>query len=180
MCSVDRGWAMWFMKTMTISEVNAMEEAEFLKKFGGVYEGALWVAEDVVEMMPFGDFEELVDRMREVVEVAGGERIMEILMAQPDLAGEGELADGFKKERAGAGLDDLDQEEVELFNGLNEAYRGIFGFPFVMCVGKADKLGILRSFGQRLLNGRAEEFRTALEEVHEIARLRIAAILAGA
>ncbi len=157
-----------------------MEEDEFPEEFGGVYEGARWVAEDAAGMRPFGDFEEFVDRMREVVEVAGGERILEILMAQPDLAGEGELAVNFKKERAGAGLDDLDKEEVELFNGLNEAYRGIFGFPFVMCVGKADKLGVLRSFGQRLLNGRAEEFRAALEEVHEIARLRIAAILAGA
>ena len=68
--------------------------------------------------------------------------------------------------------------EFELFTGLNEAYRGLFGFPFIICVGKTDKPGILRAFGERLLNGRDEEFRTALEEVHEIARLRIGVIAA--
>ncbi len=39
--------------------------------------------------------------------------------------------------------------------------------------------GILRSFGERLLNRREVEFRTALEEVHEIAKLRISLIEAG-
>lgn len=104
---------------------------------------------------------------------------MELIMAHPDLAGKlamEDLTEESRKEQAGLGLDRL---EFELFTGLNEAYRGIFGFPFIICVGKTDKAGIVRSFGERLLNRREVEFRTALEEVHEIAKLRISLIEAG-
>lgn len=160
-----------------------MGKEDFLKKFGGVYEHSPWAAEGVEGLRPFADFLELAGTMHDVVESAGGERKMELIMAHPDLAGKlamEDLTEESRKEQSGVGLDRLDEEEFELFTGLNEAYRGIFGFPFIICVGKTDKVGILRAFGQRLLNGREKEFRTALEEVHEIARLRIAAIEAGA
>ncbi|MEP2774703.1 MAG: 2-oxo-4-hydroxy-4-carboxy-5-ureidoimidazoline decarboxylase [Luteolibacter sp.] len=164
---------------MTISEVNAMGKEEFVEKFGGVYEHSSWVAEVVVGERPFEDFEELISLMREVVDGADEGAKLELLNAHPDLAGKlalDELTEDSRKEQQGVGLDRLDQEEFELFTGLNEAYRGIFGFPFIICVGKTDKPGILRSFGERLLNSREAEVATALSEVHEIARLRIEGI----
>jgi len=167
------------LKTMTISDVNAMGKDEFLKKFGGVYEHSRWAAEGVESLRPFGSFEQLASQMRGVVDVAGDGRKLELIMAHPDLAGKlamEELTEESRKEQAGVGLDRLDKEEFELFTGLNEAYRELFGFPFIICVGKTDKPGILRSFNKRLLNGREEELRTALEEVHGIAGLRIAAV----
>ena len=159
-----------------------MGKDDFLKKFGGVYEHSQWAAEEVEGMRQFDSFEQLASRMREVVEEAGGAEKMELIMAHPDLAGKlamEDLTEESRKEQAGVGLDRLDKEEFELFTGLNEAYRGIFGFPFIICVGKTDKAGILRSFGERLLNRREVEFRMALEEVHEIAMLRISLIEAG-
>ncbi|MDP4625856.1 MAG: 2-oxo-4-hydroxy-4-carboxy-5-ureidoimidazoline decarboxylase [Akkermansiaceae bacterium] len=164
---------------MTISEMNAMGKEDFLEKFGGVYEHSAWVAEAVVDERPFGGFEQLVGRMREVVDAAAGEAKLELLLAHPDLAGKlglEELTEDSRKEQQGVGLDRLDKEEFELFTGLNEAYRGLFGFPFIICVGKTDKAGILRSFQERLLNSREDEVASALSEVHEIARLRVRAI----
>ena len=72
---------------MTISEVNAMGKDEFLKKFGGAYEQSGWAAEGVEALRPFKDFEHLTELMRAVVDGAGGERKMELVMAHPDLAG---------------------------------------------------------------------------------------------
>lgn len=164
---------------MTISEVNAMGKDDFLEKFGGVYEHSAWVAEAVVGERPFGDFEQLICRMRDVVDAADGDMKSELLLAHPDLAGKlaiDELTEDSRKEQRGVGLDRLDKEEFQLFTELNEAYRGQFGFPFIICVGKTDKVGILRAFRERLLNCREEEELAALREVHEIARLRLEAI----
>jgi len=165
---------------MTISEVNAMGKEDFLKNFGEVYEDSEWVAYEAMDGRPFADFEHLICRMREVVDGAETEEKMDLLLAHPDLAGklgvEG-LTESSRKEQQGAVLDALDAEEFELFTGLNEAYRGLFGFPFIICVGKTDKLGILRAFGERLMNGRPAEVATAIREVHEIARLRVMGIV---
>ncbi|MGJ8642454.1 MAG: 2-oxo-4-hydroxy-4-carboxy-5-ureidoimidazoline decarboxylase [Luteolibacter sp.] len=164
---------------MTISEVNAMGKDEFLEALGGVYEHSVWVAEVVVKERPFGDFEQLICRMREVVDGADGTMKLELLLAHPDLAGKlgmDELTEDSRKEQQGAGLDKLDKKEFELFTGLNEAYRKQFGFPFIICVGNTDKSGILQAFRERLLNSREVEVAAALGEVHEIARLRVGAI----
>jgi 2-oxo-4-hydroxy-4-carboxy-5-ureidoimidazoline decarboxylase len=164
---------------MTISEVNAMGKEGFVEKFGSVYEHSAWVAESVVGERPFVDFEQLICRMGDVVDGADGDMKLELLIAHPDLAGKlgmDELTEDSRNEQRGAGLDGLDQEEFELFTGLNEAYRGRFGFPFIICVGKTDKSGILRAFRERLLNSRDVEVAAALGEVHEIARLRVEGI----
>lgn len=172
-------WGFVVYGNMTICEVNAMGKEEFVEKFGGMYEHSAWVAEAVVDERPFVDFEQLICRMREVVDGADDSMKLELLLAHPDLAGKlgmDELTEDSRKEQQGAGLDKLDREEFGLFTGLNEAYRGQFGFPFIICVGKTDKSGILRAFRERLSNSREVEMAAALSEVHEIARLRIEGI----
>lgn len=159
-----------------------MGKEDFLKKFGGIYEHAEWVAEEVLADRPFESFEHFTCRMRETVEGAEPDEWMELLLAHPDLAGKlglEKLTENSRREQQGAGLDSLDEEEFELFTGLNEAYREMHGFPFIICVGKTDKLGILRAFGKRLMNRRTAEIATALSEVHEIARLRLENISDG-
>ena len=87
-------------------------------------------------------------------------------MAHPDLAGRlgvEELTEDSRKEQAGVGLDRLSKEEFELFTGLNEAYRGLFGFPFIICVGKTDKPGILACVWRKIVKqpgGRASDRTT--------------------
>lgn len=174
-----QGGAFVVYENMTIYEVNAMGKEGFVEKFGGVYEHSAWVAEAVVGERPFVDFEQLICRMSEVVDAADEYSKLELLLAHPDLAGklgmEG-LTEDSRKEQRGVGLDELDREEFSLFTELNEVYRGRFGFPFIICVGKTDKAGILRSFRERLLNSREVEVSAALSEVHGIARLRVEAI----
>ena len=156
-----------------------MGKESFVEKFGGVYEHSAWVAEKALGGGSFEGFEQLICRMRELVDAAGDEEKLELLLAHPDLAGKlgvDELTEDSRREQEGAGLDRLDGEEFELFTELNEGYRERFGFPFIICVGRTDKAGILRAFRERLRNDREAEMRTALGEVHEIARLRVEAI----
>ncbi len=59
----------------------------------------------------------------------------------------------------------------------NAAYKKRFGFPFIICVRNHDKAGIFAAFERRLHNSAETEFETALQEVYEIARLRLEMLL---
>ena len=82
---------------------------------------------------------------------------------------------GFLKQvHLALGLDRLAPEEFALFQDLNSRYREKFGFPFVICVRRTDKAGILSAFHQRLEADQAAEQAAALNEIHHIAGLRLA------
>lgn len=162
---------------MTLAEVNAMEKTAFVGCLGGVYEHSPWVAEQVAGARPFLSVEQMLDQMRAAVDGTGAEAQLELIRAHPDLAGKlamaNELTEASRREQGGAGLDRLDKEEFAEFSELNRRYRQRFGFPFVICVRKTDKAGILAAFRKRLENGAEEERTAAVAEIHEIARLRI-------
>ena len=159
---------------------RAMDGAAFLAAYGPVYEHSPWIAEAVfdtglkaVHDGPNG----LHAAMRAIVEAAPRDRQLALLRAHPDLAGRlavrGELTTHSASEQAGAGLDKCSPEEFARFMRLNEAYKARFGIPFVMAVKGRNRNEILAAFERRLENGMAAEFRTALDEVHKIARFRL-------
>jgi 2-oxo-4-hydroxy-4-carboxy-5-ureidoimidazoline decarboxylase len=119
----------------------------------------------------------MADQMRAAVDGALLDERMELIRAHPDLAGKlalaGEVTDFSKAEQAGVGLDRLSVGEFAEFTELNTRYRERFGFPFIICVRKTDRAGILTAFRRRLGHSAEEEVATALGEIHEIARLRL-------
>ena len=102
--------------------------------------------------------------------------------AHPDLAGRaaraGAMSAASVAEQASAGLDRLTDAEYERFTRLNAAYTAAFGFPFIIAVRRHDKAAILAAFERRLLNTKDVEIATALEQVCEITRLRLDALVA--
>ncbi len=66
-----------------------------------------------------------------------------LILAHPDLAGRLALAKQLTadslKEQGSAGLDRLTADELKRFTELNDAYKGRFGFPFIMAVKGATK-----------------------------------------
>ncbi|HEX7915976.1 2-oxo-4-hydroxy-4-carboxy-5-ureidoimidazoline decarboxylase, partial [Rudaea sp.] len=69
--------------------------------------------------------------------------------------------------------------KVELAE-LNRRYRDKFGFPFIIAVRHHTKSGILAELRRRSAgDDAAHEFATCLDQVHEIARLRLASLLAA-
>ena len=146
----------------------------FVARFGGVWEGAPWVAEAAWERGPFAGPEALHAAMREAVEDASPERRLALIRAHPDL-GERVAALGADsaREQSAAGLGALDDARRERLLALNAAYRARFGFPFVVCAREHTPDSILAAAQERLGNDPAIEERIALEEVAKIARLRL-------
>jgi len=159
---------------------SSLDRPHFLALYGPVYEHSPWIAEAVfdagLEAVHDGP-DGLHAAMRAVVEAAPRERRLALLRAHPDLAGRlavrGELTARSAAEQTGAGLDKCNPEEFTKFTRLNEAYKTKFGIPFVMAVKGHRRDEILAAFGRRLENDLAAEFRTALDEVHKIARFRL-------
>jgi len=160
-----------------------MERADFVARFGGVFEHSAWIAERAFDRgsvpVPLGAaalHEVLVVQFRAADEA---ERLG-VLKAHPDLAGRlavaGELTDDSRKEQAGAGLDRLTPVEFARFTDLNTRYQARFGFPFIIAVKGLRKDEILHAFENRIHHARQEEFETACHEVEKIARLRLDAM----
>ena len=160
---------------------SELDRDEFVALFGGVYEHSPWIAERVWDA---GDVPDdpavLAEAMAEVVEQTGAEAQLALLRAHPDLAGRlavvGELTPESSAEQTSAGLDRCTPEEFAEFQHLNRKYTGRFGFPFIIAVRGRDRSAILAAFRRRLHNDADVEFREALNQVHQIARLRLAAM----
>jgi OHCU decarboxylase len=78
-----------------------------------------------------------------------------------------------QEEQRSAGLDQCSEEEFEILTNLNNSYRLKFEFPFIIAVKGLTKNQIIDNMKIRVNNSKSEEFETAINEIHKIARLRI-------
>jgi 2-oxo-4-hydroxy-4-carboxy-5-ureidoimidazoline decarboxylase len=112
-----------------------------------------------------------------VVAAATRDEQLALIRAHPELAGKAAidrtLTDASAAEQASAGLDRLTPEDYARFHALNTAYKARFDFPFIICVRRTDKAGILAAMERRLAHDRDSEIATALGEIGEIVRLRL-------
>jgi len=158
-----------------------MSIADFVQRFGGVYEHSPWVAERAAPHVgSSADYDQIAALMADSVDNASREQQMAMICAHPDLAGKaqiaGDLTPESNAEQASAGLDQCTPDEFERFQALNKRYQEKFGFPFVMAVRDSSRAEILANFERRLKNDYEMEFETALIEIHLIARLRLQAM----
>lgn len=113
-----------------------------------------------------------------IVQNAGEEKQLGLIRAHPDLVGRAALTSESNREQTAAGLMQLTPEEVTLFDRYNTEYKSRFGFPFIICARKNKKEAILGAFPVRLKNSRETEIRTALDQIFQIAELRLADLIA--
>jgi 2-oxo-4-hydroxy-4-carboxy-5-ureidoimidazoline decarboxylase len=161
------------MSEHTLDDLNEVDTETFVDELGDVYEHSPWVPERVAADRPFDSVDDLHEHMAGAVRNATEERKLELLRAHPDLGEQTEMTDASEQEQASAGLDELGPEQYETFQRLNETYRDRFEFPFIMAVKGASPDEIQAAMEARIDNAEREEFETALEQVHEIARLRL-------
>lgn len=163
-----------------------IDRADFLGRFGGVFEHSPFIAERVLDagavplpLTAAGVHAALTDAFRK----ASPAEQLGVLRAHPDLAGKlaiaGGLTEDSRNEQAGAGLDRLSPQEHARFTELNTAYTEKFSFPFIIAVKGLDKNDILAAFETRIGNTADEEFETAKAQVERIALLRLNALLPG-
>ena len=159
---------------------SQLELAEFIHLFGSIYEHSPWVAEAVYpQVTPGTDPLSIASLMETIVETASDQQKLDLLRAHPDLAGRlslAELTESSRAEQTGAGLDQCSPDELKEFQQLNREYLKKFGFPFIFAVKGFHRTDILEAFRQRVEHHPDEELKTAIEQVHRIARLRLETI----
>ncbi|KFC61658.1 Chitooligosaccharide deacetylase, putative uricase [Devosia sp. LC5] len=163
---------------------SQLPKAEFVEKFGSIFEHSPWIAERAWEgeLAPANDTAiGLQFALRTQFRLATDEERLAVLRAHPDLAGKlaaaKRLTAASTEEQASAGLDALTDAEREKFTALNKTYVEKFGFPFIIAVKDNTKASILAAFEARITNSAAEEFKAACAQVERIALLRLKAIL---
>jgi 2-oxo-4-hydroxy-4-carboxy-5-ureidoimidazoline decarboxylase len=164
-----------------LENVNQMDEPTFLSVFGAVYEHSPWVAKEAWERRPFVSLDALHAVMDEVVQSAGPAEQKILIKAHPELAGRlarsGQLTAESRSEQAQAGLTSLSEDLTRRMLELNHAYQQKFGFPFIICARLNNVSTILQAMENRLAHSEETEFKTALQEISKIAKLRLGDIL---
>ncbi|MGY6548324.1 MAG: allantoinase PuuE [Roseinatronobacter sp.] len=159
---------------------SQMSRADFVARFGGIYEHSPWVAEaaHALELGPAHDSATgLAHALARAFRAAPDDQRRSVLRAHPDLAGKlaaaRRLTPESAHEQASAGLDVLTDAEHTRFSDLNTAYVAKHGFPFIIAVRDNTKASILTDFETRLANDTGTEFTTACAQVERIAELRL-------
>ena len=173
---------------MRCVDLELLGKAGFVSRYGGLYEHSPWVAESAWQQLKINkntsdkntSIEALRLHLQQCVNNASKEQKLLLLRAHPELAGkaavEGSLTAESTGEQASARLDMCSTQEFERFQELNAKYNEKFGFPFILAVRNKTRAEILTAFELRVNNDQAVEFDTALEQVHQIATLRLNAL----
>lgn len=157
------------------TETAAHSDAQaFVARHCALFEHSPWVVERAAKRLPFDDVHAA---LMTIVDEAFPEDRLALIRAHPELAGKAAidhtLTEASTAEQASAGLDRLSAEEYREFHEFNQTYRERFGFPFIICVRRTNKAGILAALHCRLGNDREQEIETAIAEIGEIVRLRL-------
>ncbi len=165
------------VRTVTLAEINGGNAADFVDVLGEVFENSPWLVERAAASRPFASREALVAQLVDVMNTAAQDEQLALIRAHPDLAGKaaraGELTASSAREQAGAGLDQLTDDEFALFHQLNTDYQTRFGFPFIIAVRDHTKASILAAFQDRLNNEPETEISEAMRNIARIVSLRI-------
>ena len=162
---------------ISLERLNSEAVDRLLPVCGGFFEHSPWIVEQALTRRPFSSLAAFHAACMETIAAADDRRRVELIAAHPDLVGrlarEGRLTRESTAEQAAAGLDRLSGEEADAFEHYNAAYRERFGFPFVICARENRKEAILAAFPRRLQQSRAAEIETAIEQIGQIAWLRM-------
>jgi 2-oxo-4-hydroxy-4-carboxy-5-ureidoimidazoline decarboxylase len=164
-------------RPLTIAAVNSMGLAEFIARFGAIYEKSAWVAENAWNARPFADSVALEAALSDVVRRASRAQQLELLRNHPRLGTRLALQGYSRSEQAGAGLLGADEAERAELEQLNNAYEQKFGVPFILAVRNANTRSILDSCRTRINHDEQSEFDESLRQVFKIAHFRLSDLM---
>jgi 2-oxo-4-hydroxy-4-carboxy-5-ureidoimidazoline decarboxylase len=171
------------MPQISLDDLNAKSKADFVAELANIFEYSPWIAEAAADQRPFTGVAQLFAAMTQAVQQASGDLRMALIKAHPDLADKTQRAAGLtaesNAEQTSVGLDRLSDAEYGAFERVNTAYRGKFGFPYIVCVRRHTKDSILRNFERRLPHDAAKEIEESIGEICRIAALRLDQLVTG-
>ncbi|WP_077623645.1 2-oxo-4-hydroxy-4-carboxy-5-ureidoimidazoline decarboxylase [Sediminibacillus massiliensis] len=158
---------------LTIEELNRLDQDEFVKLLGEIFEHSPWIAKKAEKLRPFPTVDALHQQMVEIVQNATKDEKLELIRAHPNLGEKMEMSADSNKEQQGAGLKNLTEEEYQSFLSLNKAYTEKFAFPFIFAVKGKTKHDIHQAMKERINHSISEEYEAALAEIYKIAKFRL-------
>jgi 2-oxo-4-hydroxy-4-carboxy-5-ureidoimidazoline decarboxylase len=165
------------MSQKALADLNSCSKADFVAALANIFEYSPWIAQMAADARPFAGVKPLFAAMTAAVDQASPDLRLALIKAHPDLANKTQRAAGLTAESSAEqnslGLDRLSDAEYEAFERVNNAYRGKFGFPYIVCVRRHTKDSVLHDFERRLPNDAVAEIRTSIAEICRIAALRI-------
>jgi 2-oxo-4-hydroxy-4-carboxy-5-ureidoimidazoline decarboxylase len=165
------------VRAVTLAEINNGGTAQFVDVLGDVFENSPWLVERAAAALPYASRDALIANLMDVMNNAAQDEQLALIRAHPDLAGKaaraGDLTDNSTREQASVGLDQLTDEEFDLFSRLNGDYQARFHIPFIIAVRDHTKGSILAAFETRLNNEPASEIAEAMRNIARIVSLRI-------
>ncbi len=129
----------------TLDALNAATAIAFIGAQGAIFENAPWVAEHAAAW-PFATVEVPHAAMLTAVRTASPECVTSFLRGHPEFAGAAAMA-------VTIGADSTAEQSVL---GLQRpacdsaAYRGRFGFPFILCIRRHTRSSVLAEFHPQL------------------------------
>jgi len=160
------------------------DKEKYLSLFGELYEHSPWVIETAYDILVdneiYDDLEKFHDLLSTTVLEGSYDLQESLIKAHPMLAGkkaqDNALTDFSTDEQKSAGLDSCSDEEIAIFNDLNKKYFSKFNFPYILAVKGRNKTEILTNFKERLNHTVEAEKAMALEQINQIAWIRIKGI----
>ena len=150
--------------------------------FESIYEHSDWVIKNIIKNnsnVP-NTINELKIKMKNEVDKSSENFKLKLLRAHPELGIKksqlSSLTEASQEEQKSAGLDQCSEEEYQEIKSLNKLYKEKFQFPFIIAVKGLNRLNIIKSMKKRVDNNYEEEFLTAINEVHKIAKIRLDAL----
>ena len=157
----------------------SLKRNEFIKIFGSLYENSAFIAEEIFQIGVKKDhsYEDVLISMRAFVDEMKPKAKLQLILEHPELGIRKHEASNITKhsqiEQKGAGLDRLDKNEFQKLKSLNTHYKEKFNFPFIIAVTGLTKHEIFRNIEKRIENNADQEFETAVNEIHKIAKIRL-------
>ena len=167
---------------ITLNQLNAASQTEFIECLDGIYEHSPWIAETAWSKGPFTHLAQLKLALVQVVHDAAPAQQLALIRAHPELAGKAMVSNTLTAESSNeqdmAGLSHCTPEEFVRIQRLNADYNARFGFPFILAVRGPRGLGLPRSeiisiFARRLENHPDYELAESLRNIHRIAEIRL-------
>ncbi|WP_042160735.1 2-oxo-4-hydroxy-4-carboxy-5-ureidoimidazoline decarboxylase [Paenibacillus gorillae] len=161
-----------------LSELNEMNQKEFVLALGTVFENSPWVAEGVWALRPFQSRSGLHEAMLRMIKDLPEARLHAFYCLHPDLATKLSIGEYSTREQQGAGLDRLSPQEFAEFAAANKQYMEQFGFPFIYAVRGSDKSAIWSALQERLAHSSEHESKEAMKQIAKITSFRLEDLIA--
>ena len=168
---------------VTLAELNAATDREFVALVGPVVEHSPWVAEKCLSQRPFASVDDLASALGRHIAAAPVDIQEDLFRMHPELAGAeavaGSMTDSSTSEQGRLGLAALDASEFERLGALNRRHREKFGYPCIIAVRlHATRGSLFDAFEKRLANAPDAERQATLDQIREIVRGRLQTLIA--